>query len=78
MQQRSSPIQPMPENWQTALVIAASSAASWRTAQGKQVVYLMVSRGETGIYAMPPSDVNGAGNGSGKLSSCPSAPEFLS
>ena len=53
MQQRPSPIEAMPENWQTALAIAAhpddlengasSALAKW-TAQGKHVVYLMVSR----------------------------------
>ena len=53
----------MPEDWRTALAIAAhpddlengasSAVAKW-TAQGKHVVYLMVSRGEAGIDAMPP------------------------
>ncbi len=63
MQQQPSPIDPMPENWQTALAIAAhpddlengasSAVAKW-TAQGKHIVYLMVSRGEAGIDALPP------------------------
>ena len=56
----------VPENWQTALAIvahpddmeygAASAVAKW-TAQGKRVVYVMVSRGEAGIDSMPPSEV---------------------
>ena len=64
MQQRPDPpMEAMPEDWQTALAIAAhpddlengasSAVAKW-TAQGKHVVYLMVSRGEAGIDAMPP------------------------
>ena len=56
----------MPENWQTALAIvahpddleygAASAVARW-TAQGKRIVYLMVSRGEAGIDNRHPSEV---------------------
>ncbi len=63
MQQRPSPVEAMPEDWQTALAIAAhpddlengasSAVAKW-TSQGKHVVYLMVSRGEAGIDSMPP------------------------
>ena len=56
----------MPENWQKALAIVAhpddleyggaSAVAKW-TAQGKEVIYLMVSSGEAGIDAMPPAAV---------------------
>ena len=56
----------MPEDWQTALAIVAhpddleyggaSAIAKW-TAQGKQVVYLMVSSGEAGIDGMDPAEV---------------------
>ena len=56
----------MPENWQKALAIVAhpddleyggaSAVAKW-TAQGKEVGYLMVSRGEAGIDAMAPEIV---------------------
>ena len=55
-----------PEDWQKALAIVAhpddleyggaSAVAKW-TAQGKQVIYLMVSRGEAGIDSMHPSEV---------------------
>ena len=66
MQQPQAPIQTFPEDWQTALAIvahpddleygAASAVAKW-TAQGKGVVYLMVSRGEAGIDGMRPPEV---------------------
>ena len=66
MQQRQSPIEVMPEDWQTALAIvahpddmeygAASAIAKW-TAQGKQIVYVMVSRGEAGINDRRPEEV---------------------
>ena len=66
MQQQQTPTVPMPEDWHTVLAIvahpddmeygAASAVAKW-TAQGKRVVYLMVSRGEAGINEMHPSDV---------------------
>ena len=59
-------LQPIPEDWQTALAIvahpddmeygAASAVARW-TAQGKRVVYLMITRGEAGIDGMPPAEV---------------------
>jgi LmbE family N-acetylglucosaminyl deacetylase len=54
---------PLPEDWQTALAVVAhpddleygcaSAVARW-TSQGKQVIYLLVSRGEAGIDAMSP------------------------
>ena len=66
MQHPSAPQVSVPEDWQTALAIvahpddleygAASAVAKW-TAQGKRVVYLMVTRGEAGIDSMHPSEV---------------------
>ena len=66
MQQQQSPAKAMPEDWQTALAIvahpddmeygAASAIAKW-TAQGKQIIYIMVSRGEAGINDMHPKEV---------------------
>lgn len=66
MEHNASNISEMPEDWQTALAIVAhpddleyggaSAIAKW-TAQGKQVVYLMVSSGEAGIDSMDPSEV---------------------
>ncbi len=57
---------PLPESWSTALAIvahpddmeygAASAVARW-TSQGKQVVYLLVTRGEAGIDSMAPDVV---------------------
>ena len=58
-------LNPLDENWEKALAVvahpddleygAASAVARW-TAQGKQVSYLMVSRGEAGIDSMPPEE----------------------
>ena len=66
MQQHEQSIPPVPEDWQKALAIVAhpddleyggaSAVAKW-TAQGKEVIYLMVSRGEAGIDGMYPSVV---------------------
>ena len=66
MQQPANPLPAMPEDWQKCLAIVAhpddleyggaSAVAKW-TAQGKQVVYLMVSSGEAGIDGMPPAEV---------------------
>ena len=57
---------PVPEDWNKALAIvahpddleygAASAIARW-TAQGKEVVYVMVTRGEAGIDSMHPGEV---------------------
>lgn len=54
------------EDWHKALAIvahpddmeygAASAVARW-TAQGKEVVYLLVTKGEAGISTMPPAEV---------------------
>ncbi len=56
-------MQPMPEDWATAVAVvahpddleygAASAVARW-TRQGKQVSYLLVTRGEAGIAGMSP------------------------
>jgi LmbE family N-acetylglucosaminyl deacetylase len=56
----------LPEDWSTALGIvahpddmeygAASAVARW-TDQGKDVRYLLVTRGEAGISTMPPDEV---------------------
>ena len=58
-------LKPLDENWQRALAVvahpddleygAASAVARW-TSQGKQISYLMVSRGEAGIDSMPPEE----------------------
>jgi LmbE family N-acetylglucosaminyl deacetylase len=56
-------MQPIPEDWAKAVVVAAhpddieygvaSAVARW-TGQGKQVSYVLVTRGEAGIAGMPP------------------------
>ena len=56
----------LPEDWQRALAVAAhpddleygaaSAIARW-TAQGKEVVYLLVTSGEAGISGMHPDKV---------------------
>ena len=55
-----------PEDWQRALAVvahpddmeygAASAVARW-TDQGKEVAYVLVTRGEAGISTMPPDEV---------------------
>lgn len=62
-------LEAMPEDWSRALGIvahpddleygAASAVARW-TDQGKDVRYLLVTRGEAGIATMPPSEVGPA------------------
>ena len=57
---------PLPEEWTRAMAVVAhpddieyglaSAVARW-TAQGKEVNYLLASRGEAGIDAMPPDQV---------------------
>jgi LmbE family N-acetylglucosaminyl deacetylase len=59
-------LEPMPEDWTSALAVvahpddmeygAASAVARW-TAAGKDVRYLLVTRGEAGIASMPPAEV---------------------
>ncbi|WP_298330500.1 PIG-L deacetylase family protein [Haloactinopolyspora sp.] len=58
-----SPLEPLPEDWQSALVIAphpddieygaAAAVARW-TQQGKQLAYCLVTSGEAGIDSIPP------------------------
>ena len=64
--QQENKLLPLPEDWQRALAVAAhpddleygaaSAIARW-TAQGKEVVYLLVTSGEAGISSMPPEKV---------------------
>lgn len=59
------PLEPLPEDWNTALAIvahpddmefgAAAAVARW-TSQGKKVVYCMVTSGEAGIDGMEPDE----------------------
>ncbi|MEE9198596.1 MAG: PIG-L deacetylase family protein [Dehalococcoidia bacterium] len=59
-------LQKLPEDWNTALAVvahpddleygAASAIARW-TSQGKEVTYLIVTRGEAGIDSMAPEKV---------------------
>ena len=59
----SGALQPLDEDWQTALVVvahpddieygAASAVSKW-TSEGKTVAYLLVTRGEAGIDGMEP------------------------
>ncbi len=58
-------LEPMPENWDTALAVvahpddleygAASAVARW-TAQGKRIAYLLLTRGEAGIDSIAPEE----------------------
>src|SRR6204780_946521 len=59
-------MQPMPEDWDRAVAVVAhpddleygvaSPGARW-TGQGKQVTYLLATRGEAGIAGLPPDKV---------------------
>jgi LmbE family N-acetylglucosaminyl deacetylase len=59
-------LEPFPEDWQRALAVvahpddmeygAASAVARW-TSQGKEVTYLLATRGEAGIDGRPPEEV---------------------
>ena len=59
----TEPLQPMPMDWQRALAVvahpddleygAAGAIAAW-TRVGKQVSYLLATRGEAGIDSLPP------------------------
>ena len=56
-------VQPMPEDWDKAVAVVAhpddleygvaAAVARW-TAQGKQVTYVLATRGEAGIAGLPP------------------------
>lgn len=59
-------LHPVPEDWSRALAVvahpddmeygAASAVARW-TSQGKDVRYVLVTKGEAGIASMPPAEV---------------------
>ncbi|WP_042397795.1 PIG-L deacetylase family protein [Streptacidiphilus carbonis] len=63
--QAPPPFEPVDEDWQTALAVvahpddmeygAAAAVARW-TAQGKTVVYVMVTSGEAGIDSLDPAE----------------------
>jgi LmbE family N-acetylglucosaminyl deacetylase len=63
MENLPPPFEPLPDDWQRALVIvahpddieygAAAAIARW-TAEGKDVAYCLVTSGEAGIDSMPP------------------------
>ncbi|MGH3385337.1 MAG: PIG-L deacetylase family protein [Nocardioidaceae bacterium] len=65
MDQKPAPLQPVREDWERALAVVAhpddmefgtaAAVARW-TAQGKQVVYCMVTSGEAGIDGMEPAE----------------------
>lgn len=58
-------MQPMPEDWERAVAVVAhpddleygyaSAVARW-TGQGKEVTYLLATRGEAGIAGLPPDE----------------------
>ena len=58
-------MQPMPEDWSRAVAVvahpddleygAAAAVARW-TGQGKEIAYLLATRGEAGIAGMPPGE----------------------
>ena len=59
------PIAPMPDDWERALVVAAhpddieyglAAAVSAWTAAGKEVHYLLATRGEAGMEGVPPEE----------------------
>ncbi len=59
-------LEPVPEDWSSALAVvahpddmeygAAAAVARW-TQQGKQIAYVLVTDGEAGIATMPPAEV---------------------
>jgi LmbE family N-acetylglucosaminyl deacetylase len=62
---RPGPLPPLPEDWVRAIAVvahpddleygAASAVARWTT-QGKDVRYVLATRGEAGIDSMPPAE----------------------
>src|SRR3954466_7412040 len=66
------PTSPMPDDWQRALVVAAhpddieyglaAAVAVWTTA-GKEVRYLLATRGEAGVAGVPPGGGGGPAGG---------------
>jgi LmbE family N-acetylglucosaminyl deacetylase len=65
MRREERRVQPMPEDWTTAVAVVAhpddleygvtSAIARW-TGQGKKVTYLLATRGEAGIAGMAPAE----------------------
>lgn len=65
MSEPTTELQPIEEDWSSALAIvahpddleygAAGAIAHW-TAQGKQVTYLLITKGEAGIDTLPPAE----------------------
>jgi LmbE family N-acetylglucosaminyl deacetylase len=59
------PLEPLPEDWERALVVvahpddieygAAAAVARW-TGQGKRIAYCLVTSGEAGMDAVPPTE----------------------
>src|SRR5581483_3740266 len=64
-EQAPEPYEPVDERWQTGLAVvahpddmeygAAAAVAGW-TAQGKRIVYVMVTSGEAGIDGLDPEE----------------------
>ncbi len=62
----TDPLEPFPEDWHRGLAVvahpddmeygAASAVARWSD-QGKDIRYVLVTRGEAGIQSMPPAEV---------------------
>ena len=62
---QNAPLKTLPEDWHKAMAVvahpddleygASSAVARW-TAQGKEVVYLIVTKGEAGIDSLPPEE----------------------
>ncbi len=60
-----TPLEPFPEDWDRALAVvahpddleygAASAIARW-TDQGREIAYVLVTRGEAGIDSLPPEE----------------------
>jgi LmbE family N-acetylglucosaminyl deacetylase len=69
MSEATTQLQPMPDDWQKALVIvahpddieygAAAAVATW-TVSGKEVAYVLVTKGEAGIGTMTPGEAGPA------------------
>ncbi len=65
MTESQPPLEPLPEDWERALVVvahpddieygAAAAVARW-TGQGKRVAYCLVTSGEAGMDALPPAE----------------------
>lgn len=73
----SDQLEPMPEDWRRALAVvahpddleygAAGAVAAW-TAAGRDVTYLLVSRGEAGIDGMAPDEARSVREGEQRAS----------